>query len=128
MKIKKYKKNYPYKKYKKAYYDRLTRKLWGDYDDNSRFIHWRFIVWSVKYGVASSKYTKKDGKGIISFIDKDIFETYIKPWICATKSERKQLRKLGLDYSTIVKKELRIAKSRYTIYLDEKYGDFITFK
>ncbi len=128
MKVKKYRKDYPYQKYKKSYFDRMTRTLWGDYDENGRYIPWRFIIWSVKYGVASSKYTKKDGKGIISFIDKKIFEEYIKPWIVATKSQRRQLREMNLDYSEIVKKELFIAKSKYTIYLDKKYNYWKRFK
>ena len=126
--MKKYRKNYPYKKYKKAYFDRLTRNLWGEYDENDTYIPWRFIIWSVKYGVSSSKYTRKDGKGIISFIDKEIFETYVKPWICATKSQRKQLRNMNLDYVKLVKKALRVAKNAYTIYISKKYDDFIEFK
>lgn len=126
--MKKYRKNYPYKKYKKAYFDRLTRNLWGDYDENGVYIPWRFIIWSVKYGVSSSKFTKKDGKGIISFIDKDVFEKYIKPWICMTKSQRRKMREMGLDYSSIVKLALKGAKMKYEIYLWKKYKYDKSFK
>lgn len=119
--MKRYRKNYQYKKYKKAYFDRLTRNLWGDYDENGAYIPWRFIIWSVKYGVSSSKFTKRDGKGIISFIDKDVFEKYIKPWICMTKSQRRKMREMDLDYSSIVKLALKGAKMQYEIYLWEKY-------
>jgi len=63
-----------YQRYKKIRGEQGLRNLWGYYDENGTYIPWRFIVWSCKYGFAQSKYTKKDGKGIISFIDKDVFE------------------------------------------------------
>lgn len=117
-----------YIRYKKPRGERMLRDMWGDYDANGTYIPWRFIVWSCKYGFAQSKFTKIDGKGIISFIDNDIFEKYIKPWICMTKSQRRQMREVGLDYSVIVKKALYGAKMKYQIYLDEKYNYWKEFK
>lgn len=117
-----------YQKYKKSKAELALRNLYGYYDDNGNFIPWRFVVWSCKYGCSSSKYTKVDGKGIISMIDKDIFEKYVKPWVCATKSQRKELRKVGLDYSKVVKLVMHLAKSKYEIYLWEKYNYDKKFK
>ena len=110
-----------YQRYKKIRGEQMLRNLWSYYDENGTYIPWRFIVWSCKYGFAQSKYTKKDGKGIISFIDKEVFEKYIKPWVCMTKSEHRKMREAGLDYSPIVKLALKVAKMQYEIYLWEKY-------
>ena len=117
-----------YVRYKKSRGEQILRDMWGYYDDNGTYIPWRFIVWSCKYGFAQSKFTKVDGKGIISFIDNDIFEKYVKPWICMTKSQRRQMREAGLDLSAIVKNALHIAKMKYQIYLDEKYNYWREFK
>ena len=119
---------YKYQRYKKIRGERMLRDMWGDYDENGTYIPWRFIVWSCKYGFAQSKFTKKDGKGIISFIDKDIFEKYIKPWICMTKSQRREMRNVNLDYSKIVNKSLYAAKLQYQIYLKEKYNYWKEYK
>ena len=117
-----------YQKYKKTRGERMLRDMWGNYDENGTYIPWRFIVWSCKYGFASSKYTKKDGKGFISFIDNNKFEKYVKPWVCMTKSQHKKMREMKLDYGKLVNKILRCAKNDYTIYLYNKYEYFKEFK
>jgi len=120
--------NYPYQRYKKIRGERMLRDMFGDYDDNGQYIPWRYIVWSCKYGFAQSKFTKRDGKGIISFIDPEKFEKYVKVWICATKSQRKQIREALPDFHTIVKLLIRNAKLDYTNYLFKKYHYYRKYK
>ena len=38
--------NYPYQRYKKIRGEHMLRDMFGDYDDNGRYIPWRYIVWS----------------------------------------------------------------------------------
>lgn len=116
------KKNYPYQRYKKIRGEQALRTLFGECDENGTYIPWRYIVWSCKYGFAQSKFTRMDGRGIVSFIDDEYFEKYVKPWVCMTRAQRKMIRQSCPAFCTIVKKAMRIAKLEYSYYLAKKYN------
>ena len=45
-----------------------------------------------------------------------------------TKSQKREMRNVNLDYSTIVNKSLYAAKLQYQIYLKEKYNYWKEYK
>lgn len=45
-----------------------------------------------------------------------------------TKSQRREMRKMNLDYNRIIKKALYGAKMKYQIYLNEKYNYWKEYK
>ena len=79
----------------------------------------RFHNFIFKYGTIRNK---KLGHSILHYMNKDDFEKYVKPWVLATKSERKKVRRLNYPFNLlehIVKNVIRLGILNYKIAENE---------
>lgn len=104
-----------YKHYK---YDKLLAMKWNEsaYDTwlimdegQERPDPMRFTNFLFKYGTPN----KRTGTYVLQYIEPDIKERYIYPWVKATTSERKELRKLFPLWEKVFIKTLHLAEMKY---------------
>ena len=104
-----------YKHYK---YDKLLAMKWNEYTYDTWLIMdegqprpdpMRFTNFLFKYGTPN----KRTGTCVLHYIEPHIKERYIYPWVKATTSERKELRKIFPLWEKVFIKALHLAEMKY---------------